>query len=239
MSIQQQKFKEIADKIREKLGTTDSIKPSDFAGKIDEVYTAGQNAGGGGSDAPTYEQGFEDGKIAERDAFWDAYQDSGNRRNYTYAFYQSSWVDDIYHPKYPIICNGACGYMYAYSGVTDTIVPIEVYHKTSTALFQNSSIKTIRSLKVVEGGNFTNWFVQCGNLEDITFTEDSVIGNNISLSSCKNLTHTSLLSILNALADKTSDTSGTQFVCTLGTDNLNKLTNEEKAIATGKGWGLA
>ena len=222
MSIQQQKFKEIADKIREKTGTTDAIKPSEFASKIDDVYTAGQNAGGG-----------------SMDAFWDVYQQNGERSNYQYAFYRDSWNDEIYRPKYPIVASGACGYMFAYSGVTDTVVPIEVYHKTSTALFQNSSIKTIRSLKVVEGGNFTNWFVQCGNLEDITFTEDSVISNNISLSSCKNLTHTSLLSILNALADKTSDTSGTQFVCTLGTDNLNKLTNEEKAIATGKGWGLA
>lgn len=235
MSVQQEKFKEIADAIRENTGTSDLIKPSEFASKIADVYKAGQNSGGSGG----YDDGFADGKKAEQDAFWDAYQDKGDRRNYTYAFYQSGWIDDIYHPKYPIIGSGACGYMYAYSGVTDTIVPIEVYHKTSTALFQNSSIKTIRSLKVVEGGSFTNWFVQCGDLENITFTEDSVIGNNISFSSCKNLTHTSLLSILNTLADKSADTSGADFVCTLGTDNLNKLSDAEKAIATGKGWVLA
>lgn len=41
MSIQQGKFKQIADKIREKLGTQDLIKPSDFVNKIDDVYKAG------------------------------------------------------------------------------------------------------------------------------------------------------------------------------------------------------
>lgn len=41
MSIQQEKFKAIADKIREKTNKTDVIKPNDFVNKIDEVYNAG------------------------------------------------------------------------------------------------------------------------------------------------------------------------------------------------------
>ena len=47
----------------------------------------------------------------------------------------------------------------------------------------------------------------------------------------------SLLSILNALKDYSSSTSS--WVCTLGTTNLEKLTEEQKAIATEKGWTLA
>ena len=47
MSYQQEQFKAIADKIREKTGTTDPIKPIDFANKIDEVYEAGLANGGG------------------------------------------------------------------------------------------------------------------------------------------------------------------------------------------------
>ena len=47
MSYQQNKFKEIADKIRERTGTTDPIIPKDFASKIDDVYEAGLAAGGG------------------------------------------------------------------------------------------------------------------------------------------------------------------------------------------------
>lgn len=44
MSVQQEKFKEIADAIREKTGSTDLIKPSEFASKVGEVYEAGQQS---------------------------------------------------------------------------------------------------------------------------------------------------------------------------------------------------
>lgn len=42
MSIQQEKLKAIADKIREKTGETNPIKPNDFVNKIDDVYNAGK-----------------------------------------------------------------------------------------------------------------------------------------------------------------------------------------------------
>ena len=49
MSVQQEKFKEIADKIREYTGTTDLIKPNNFAAKIDYIaedrYTLGVTDG--------------------------------------------------------------------------------------------------------------------------------------------------------------------------------------------------
>lgn len=44
MSIQQEKFTDIANKIREKTNSSEKIKPDDFAKKIDEVYKAGQNS---------------------------------------------------------------------------------------------------------------------------------------------------------------------------------------------------
>ena len=52
----------------------------------------------------------------------------------------------------------------------------------------------------------------------------------------KNLTHQSLLNALNGLYDLTGGTSQT---LTLGSTNLAKLTDEEKAIATNKNWVLA
>ena len=66
MSYQQQKFKAIADKIREYTGTTDLIIPNDFALKIDDVYEAGRAAGGGGEtlpDADVMEFPLVDGSI--------------------------------------------------------------------------------------------------------------------------------------------------------------------------------
>ena len=63
-----------------------------------------------------------------------------------------------------------------------------------------------------------------------------VIGlkDNLDLSKCPNLTHDSLMNVINDAADITADPKN----LVLGTTNLNKLTDEEKAIATNKGWTL-
>lgn len=58
----------------------------------------------------------------------------------------------------------------------------------------------------------------------------------LNLSNCVNLTHDSLMNIINGLADLTGATAET---LTLGATNLAKLTDEEKAIATAKNWTLA
>ena len=74
----------------------------------------------------------------------------------------------------------------------------------------------------------------------INMNVTGVIGkNNFNVSYCTKLTHDSLMSIINCLKDYSADTSGTKWVCTLGTTNLAKLTDAEKAIATQKGWTLA
>ena len=58
---------------------------------------------------------------------------------------------------------------------------------------------------------------------------------NLDLSPCPNLTHDSLMNVINEAADVTASPK----TLTLGADNLAKLTAEEKAIATNKGWTLA
>lgn len=45
---------------------------------------------------------YEAGKKAEYDAFWDAYQDYGNRTNYSHAFGGGGWTKNTIHIKYPI-----------------------------------------------------------------------------------------------------------------------------------------
>jgi len=59
----------------------------------------------------------------------------------------------------------------------------------------------------------------------------------MDLSGCPKLTRESILSVLNALGNK-NGLSGT-WKLTLGATNLAKLTESDKAIATGKGWTLA
>ena len=58
---------------------------------------------------------------------------------------------------------------------------------------------------------------------------------DLDLSDCPNLTKESLMNVINEAADVTSSPK----TLTLGATNLNKLTDDEKAIATNKGWTLA
>ena len=103
--------------------------------------------------------------------------------------------------------------------------------------FYGSSIITIDKVIVPSTAKFST-FMYCVNLEHVIF--EGVIGQNgLKVDSCTKLDHESLMSIINCLEDKTADTSGTQWVVTLGATNLGKLTDEEKAIATERGWTLA
>ena len=61
----------------------------------------------------------------------------------------------------------------------------------------------------------------------------------IDISHLTQLDHSSLLVIINGLYDYVSaGTSGTRYI-KLGATNLAKLSDEDKAIATSKGWTLA
>ena len=54
-----------------------------------------------------------------------------------------------------------------------------------------------------------------------------------------NLTVQSLMNVINNLYDFVGNGSTTTKTLTLGTTNLNKLTDEQKAVATNKGWQLS
>ena len=84
--------------------------------------------------------------------------------------------------------------------------------------------------KVTASYNATNAF-NCPALTD--FKAPKNISTAMTFSQCP-LTHDSLMSIINNLITVTSTTK-----LTLGATNLAKLTDEEKAIATNKGWTLA
>ena len=98
-----------------------------------------------------------------------------------------------------------------------------------------TTLKTIDKVTLSRHANFPSTaFENCTALENITF--DTIAVNGLNLSYCP-LTHDSLMNVLNALEDKTS--VGGTWAVTLGTTNLAKLTDTEKAIATNKGWILA
>ena len=81
--------------------------------------------------------------------------------------------------------------------------------------------------------NVTNSFRDCQSLTDL----GGFIGLkvNLDLSGSSKLTHESLLNVINKAADVTA-APATLY---LGSTNLAKLSDEEKGIATAKGWTLA
>lgn len=206
---------------------------------------------------------YDAGKQAEYDRFWDIYQQNGNRTNYSTAFAGHGWTVENFKPKYNIIVSDS--YMifrynrmnvdltallqdlgielrftgglqqYTYQGSEFTRVPgITTSNQYSNSAFNGcQNLVTIDKITCTAESGMDSIFTNCKELQNVTF--DGVIGKKISVSDCPKLTHASLMSVINALENKTSGT----FSVTLGSTNLAKLTDAEKAIATQKGWTLA
>jgi hypothetical protein len=251
-----------ADTIRNYLNTTDKYTTSQMPQAILQVYyqgdsdgyTRGFNEGEKYGNESGYETGLRDGRIegynegytegknvgytegqtAEYNKFWDKLQRQGRRTEYRYAFYSWYWNNTIYVPKYPIICPGVSTDMMRYSEISDTVVPITVTHANSQYLFANNTyLKTIRELNVTASVNFVGWFAGCTALENITFGEGSVIGQNIDFSACP-LTRESVANIVAHLGTVTSAKT-----LTLGAANKALLTDSEIAEILAKGWTIA
>lgn len=213
MSIQQEKLRAIADKIRDKTGETEPIKPNDFVNKIDDVYEAGVN------DA--------------YDTFWDEYQQNGNRTDYKYAF--ANWTDKSFKPKYNMVVTTAYGMFATFNKRNGVLVSLPEllqeagitidFSKTNGFYYLGDSsyisdfgfidcsgsvniaqmfnaanrLETV-SLKLKSDGSqtFNGSFGGCINLKNITI--EGTIGNNISFSDSSLLTKESITSIINALS---------------------------------------
>ena len=62
---------------------------------------------------------YEAGKKSQYDAFWDVYQENGNRIDYQYAFAYKGWKKDAFKPRYDIRPTGSGGaYMFSNGGTS-------------------------------------------------------------------------------------------------------------------------
>ena len=191
--------------------------------KIPVVFEAGKAQGDGGD--------------SHYDTFWDGYQDNGNRRRYNYAFAGDGWTDETFNPKYPFGAITHATYMFGYSLVTEIEQTLDFSTITTTVAntFTGSKVKTAR-IKLSEAVAANNMFQNSSELTNLII--EGTIGKNGFNFQWSPLSHDSLMSIINALADKTGDTSGTTWTVTIGAENLAKLTTEEIGIADAKGWDL-
>lgn len=223
MSVQQSKFKEIADAIRFFLVTEDKIKPSQFVSKISEVYDAG--------------------KQAECDRFWDIFQDYGNKTNYGSAF--GGFTKALFKPKYDMKVKNAMnmfhrafindkgegenvdlvellnelGITLDFSECTEfsnwlllgAIVRIGVIDckslKSSFRCYYAHALKTIDKLRLYEGNGTSFMWQGCSKLTNITI--EGPIEKAFDIQYSKVLTRDSIVSIMNALSDATQGLTAT------------------------------
>ena len=89
----------------------------------------------------------------------------------------------------------------------------------------------IGTLDLQKVTNANYMFYGCSALEEVHIHN---LGRNLSLSDSPKLTHDCLVELINNLQTVTSTKT-----LTLGSTNLAKLTDEEKQVATNKGWTLA
>lgn len=130
--------------------------------------------------------------------------------------------------------------MFIYSYI-DRVGVIDTTSAPSLNLvFGGSAIRIIDKLILKKDGSqtFSSTFSSAVKLESIMI-EGTIGKNGFDVRDAKLLTHDSLLSIINALADYSADTSGTVWTVTLGATNLAKLSEDDIAIAEQKGWVLA
>lgn len=134
-----------------------------------------------------YKKGLSDGSGTGDDyrkTFWGVIQNNGNPTNYVYAFYGSTWTDEIYDPQHDFVVQGNANNMYYGAYITDTKKTIDISGsgvKANTgSMFQNSKIKRIAKLKLKEDGSnsLSKCFDGCTQLEEIEI--EGKIGKSVS-----------------------------------------------------------
>lgn len=251
MSIQQEKFKEIADAIREKTGTTDLIKPIDFASKVDDVYEVGKEA-----EHKRFMLAHNSVRVNSLDgvgAYKYAYWDNANFKpvaddivkNDCTAMFRNARIYNIkkaYEDSgFKLDTKGATSLNLAFcSSFPQELPTIDCTNCTSsTSLGEtfayNNALKLIEKI-IFSAATYprSSTFNGLANLTHVIF--EGVIGKNGLSLQWSDLDYESLTSIKNCLEDKSTDTSGTTWTVTVGTTNKAKYTDEDILEIQAKGW---
>ena len=158
-------------------------------------------------------------------------------------------------PNKPLLCHGM---FYNCSSLT-TISEIDTSLVTDMmAMFRGcTSLISVPEMDTSQVTTMRSMFLFCDSLTSVSEMNTSLVTDmvdmflgcksltnvggfiglkcNLDLSYSSLITHDSLMNVINKAADVTSSPK----TLTLGSTNLSKLTDEEKGIATAKGWTLA
>lgn len=208
-------YKAIADVLRSYTEPDNTFTPSEMPNAIVEAVDKSEEAG----------------RKSEYDAFWDSYQDYGNRTDCSNLFSGPGWNDETFKPKYDI-STIQIGYMFfARSKISDfiSILPkFEIKNSSQYAFYQCKSVthlgeitlndemygtfqgcellKTIDKLIInwanTKGTNHNSTFNQCSELRNIVI--EGEFRGNVSFQYSKKLTKASITSIVNAISNEVS-----------------------------------
>ena len=158
--------------------------------------------------------------------------DSANVTNMYYMFYDCSELTTIPQLDTSNVTN--MSYMFSYCSKLTTIPQLDTSNVTnmSNMFIGCYKLTTIPQLDTSNVTNMGYMFISCSKLEAIHMTN---INANLSISVSTLFTREALVEIIGNLK---AQTSGSKTL-TMGSTNLAKLTDEDKAVATGKGWTLA
>lgn len=144
--------------------TVDGVK--DYDTVFNEGYSLGETEGFqrgylDGRDAGI-EEGKGTGKQEEYDRFWDAYQQNGNRLDYSYAFAGHGWTDETFNPKYDIKPTHA-SHLFSSCPITNLVGKLDAYNVTLdtsnlvsiTYLAQYSNIERLPTLDMRKAPNLS------------------------------------------------------------------------------------
>lgn len=236
MATLRQTFSDIASAIRAK-GVSGTMKPIEMASKIGEIQT-------GGSEPTNPRAVFAYDKqstsiVVPNTLVVDmlAVDDLTNCFNNCTALTSISFPEGFGRTAVNIGgCFNNC------TALTSLTLP-DGFGQNATMLAYNRRIgcfyncKALESLHLPSGfgqkaTNLANCFMYCSALKTITGNPNFKV--SLNLSSCSKLTHDSIMVVINGLQTVTEAQT-----LTLGTENLAKLTEADKKIATDKGWTLA
>lgn len=105
-----------------------------------------------------YDEVYEAGKQAERDRFWDAYQQNGNRTDYYNAFSGDGWTSENLKPKYKV-------------------TPLDLY-QGGVSMFYRCNWRANNPSKIIDFSKIAHMF-DFSNLTDANYMFNSANIDNI------------------------------------------------------------
>lgn len=147
---------------------------------------------------------YEKGKKDEYDKFWDAYQNNGNRTDYSAVFQgNKGWTKDNFYPKYDIKPVGAATQLfYAWETgsfnlkqrleeckvVLDTSKATSMVSAFNYSKFTELPTIDLSAMTTASSGIFTNNYGSLTTIEKLIVSENTAIGSWFG-QYCQNLTN--------------------------------------------------